>query len=125
MRKSCCFLIVSVKRGGMKQCTRVITTTNKKRKKYLIQSAHSCSVSLRLHLGGLQDAWHMTDSNTPTRYGKGSYFSRLLKEEAHRMKQAKRNAGFTLRDSFTGPTLEFPGVDIDRIHYLRGMKKAA
>lgn len=48
---------------------------------------------------------------------KPTYYARLRRERAKRLKIAAKNMGFTVRDSYSGPTLEFPGVDIDRIHY--------
>jgi hypothetical protein len=45
-----------------------------------------------------------------------SYKARLLNERAKRLAIAAKKMGFTVRDAYCGPTLEFPGVDIDRIH---------
>jgi hypothetical protein len=45
-----------------------------------------------------------------------AYMARLRTEKAERLKVAAKNMGFTARDSFCGPTLEFPGLDIDRVH---------
>jgi hypothetical protein len=42
--------------------------------------------------------------------------ARLHAEAAKRRRIARKNVGFTERDSFSGPTLEFPGVDIDAVH---------
>jgi hypothetical protein len=45
-----------------------------------------------------------------------AYQARLRTEKAERLKVAAKNMGFTVRDAFCGPTLEFPGADIDAVH---------
>lgn len=45
-----------------------------------------------------------------------SYLVRLRTEKAERLKVAAKNIGFAARDAFCGPTLEYPGVDIDAAH---------
>ena len=62
---------------------------------------------------------------------RGLRMQRRLGKKAYRIAQERAiHLGFAIRSNpvFNGPTPEFPGVDIDAIHYKRGairQKKAA
>lgn len=52
-----------------------------------------------------------------------SYQAVLRRDQEERAARAKLNIGFALRDSLCRPTFDFPGVDIDAIHYRPKSKK--